>query len=115
MINIEESGNLLNIAVMGEFTFDDFTQFENLALDKLRAGRKISLLFDLRAMINYSVDVVWEEIKFFGRDHNHDFGKIAVITDDQWLTWQTWLSRLFVDSDIRVFKDYKEGHFWVGS
>ncbi len=115
MINIEKSSSLLNIAVMGEFTFDDFTQFENLALDMLKGGNRINLLFDLRAMIDYSVDVVWEEIRFFGRDHNHDFGKIAVITSDQWQTWQSWLSRLFVDSDIRVFKEYKEGKIWAES
>lgn len=115
MITIEETSSLLNIAVMGEFTFDDFTQFENLALQKLKHGESVNLLFDLRAMINYSVDVAWEEIKFFGRDHNHDFSKIAVITDNQWLTWQAWLSRLFVDADIRAFSDYKAGHLWVGS
>jgi hypothetical protein len=64
-------------------------------------------------MLDYSVDVAWEEIKFFSRQHNHDFSKIAVITDDQWLTWNAWLSRLFVDADIRVFTDYEEAIAWV--
>jgi hypothetical protein len=53
----------------------------------------VNLLFDLRAMIDYTLDVAWEEIKFFSREHNHDFTKIAVVTDDQWITWQAWLSR----------------------
>jgi hypothetical protein len=115
MITISQTSNLLNIAAMGEFTIADFKQFEDQALTKLKSGAEINLLFDLRAMINYSVDVAWEEIVFFGRQHPHDFSKIAVVTDDQWLTWQAWLSRLFVDADIRVFSDYTEAKFWVGS
>ena len=115
MITIEQNNTLLNIAVMGEFTLADFKQFEEHALQKLKSATPVNLLFDLRAMINYSVDVAWEEIVFFGREHPHDFNKIAVVTDDQWITWQAWLSRLFVDADIRAFSDYKEAHFWVGS
>lgn len=115
MITIEQTSTLLNVAVMGEFTLADFKQFEEHALQKLTAPAPVNLLFDLRAMINYSVDVAWEEIVFFGRQHPHDFAKIAVVTDDQWITWQAWLSRLFVDADIRAFSDYKEAKFWVAA
>lgn len=115
MITIEQSGNLLNVAVLGEFTLGDFQLFEDHARQKLKSHGSFNLLFDLRAMISYSVDVAWEEIMFFGREHPHDFAKIAVVTDDQWLTWQAWLSRLFVDTDIRAFADYKEAKLWVGA
>ena len=64
-------------------------------------------------MISYTIDVAWEEIKFFSHEHNHDFSKIAVVTDDQWITWQAWLSRIFVDADIRVFTNYSEARAWV--
>lgn len=113
MITIEEKLNLVNIAVMGEFTIADFKQFEEHALSKLNGGGTVNLLFDLRGMLAYTPDVAWEEIKFFSREHNHDFNKIAVVTDDQWLTWQAWLSRLFVDADIRAFSDYTEARSWV--
>lgn len=119
MITHEQTNNLLNIAVLGEFTLTDFEQFEQQALQKLvqksNASDPLNLLFDLRAMISYSVDVAWEEIIFFGREHPHDFAKIAVVTDDQWVTWQTWLSRLFVDADVRAFSDYKEAKLWIES
>lgn len=115
MITIDQTGHLLNIAALGEFTLADFQLFEEEARKKLKSPDPVNLIFDLRAMIHFSVDVAWEEIKFFGREHPHDFAKIAVVTDDQWLTWQAWLSRLFVDADIRVFADYKEAKFWVGA
>ena len=113
MITIEQTNNLVNVAVLGEFTIADFKTFEEQSLLKLKTADSVNLLFDLRAMIDYTVDVAWEEIKFFSREHNHDFSKIAVVTSDQWLTWQAWLSRIFVDADIRVFTDYKEAQAWV--
>lgn len=115
MITIEDKDRLVNIAVMGEFTLADFKQFEEHALYKLKGDGKVNLLFDLRGMLDYTADVAWEEIKFFSREHNHDFSKIAVVTDDQWLTWQAWLSRLFVDADIRVFGDYQEAQNWAAA
>ncbi|MBI4939071.1 MAG: STAS/SEC14 domain-containing protein [Nitrosomonadales bacterium] len=113
MITITQTDALLNAAVLGEFTLADFKQFEESALYKLKSPGTVNLLFDLRDMISYTVDVAWEEIKFFSREHQHDFSKIAVVTDDQWLTWQAWLSRLFVDADIQVFNDYEEAQAWV--
>src|ERR1035437_727360 len=108
MITIEQTKDLVNIAVLGEFTIADFKQFEENALYKLKSSGEIDLIFDLRGMFGYTADVAWEEIKFFSREHNHDFNKIAVVTSNRWLTWQAWLSRIFIDADIRVFQDYAE-------
>lgn len=113
MITIEQTPNLVNVAVLGEFTLADFKTFEEQSLYKLKSPGAVNLLFDLRAMVSYTVDVAWEEIKFFSREHNHEFTRIAVVTDDQWLTWQAWLSRIFIDADIRVFTDYEEARGWV--
>lgn len=115
MITISQTSTLLNVAVLGEFTLADFKQFEQEALYKLQSPGEIDLLFDLRDMIGYTVDVAWEEIKFFSREHRHDFSRIAVVTDDQWRTWQAWLSRIFVDADIRVFADYEGAKAWVAA
>lgn len=113
MITVEQKQNLVNIAIMGEFTLADFKQFEQDSLYKLTSPGQLNLVFDLRGMVSYTADVAWEEIKFFGRKHNHDFNKIAVLTDDQWRTWQAWIARLFVDADIRVFDDYETAKAWV--
>jgi hypothetical protein len=115
MITIEQTENLVNIAVLGEFTIADFKTFEEQTLYKLKSPGELDLLFDLRAMVGYTLDVAWEEIKFFRREHNHDFSKIAVVTNNQWITWTAWLSRTFLDADIRVFTDYEEAKAWVQS
>ena len=120
MITIQRSPNLIDIAVLGEFTLADFKQIEDQALSQLNASKltasgSISLLFDLRDMIDYTIDVALEEIKFFGGAHPAQFRKIAVVTNDQWITWQAWLSRLFVHADIRPFTAYDEAKAWVHS
>jgi hypothetical protein len=113
MITIEQTENLVNVAVMGEFTLADFKTFEEQSLYKLKFPGELNLLFDLRAMLSYSVDVAWEDIKFFKREHDHDFSKIAIVTDNQWITWQAWLSRAFINADMRAFSDYAEAKAWV--
>lgn len=113
MITIQQEANLLNAAVLGEFTLADFKQFEDQAVEYLQTPGPVNLLIDLRDMIGYTVDVAWEELKFFSRQHPHDFNKIAVVTTDQWRTWQAWLSRIFVDADIQVFADYEAADAWV--
>ncbi|HXZ95957.1 MAG TPA: STAS/SEC14 domain-containing protein [Burkholderiales bacterium] len=112
MISIQHAGNLITANVLGEFTLADYREFEQHVLEKLRRGKKVNLLFDLRDMVSYTVDVAWEDIRF-SRRHEHDFGKIAIITSNQWLTWTAWLSRLFVHSDIQVFEDDQSAQDWL--
>lgn len=113
MITIEQTENLVNAAVLGEFTLADFKEFEEQSLYKLKSPGELNLLLDLRSMVSYSVDVAWEDIKFFKREHDHDFSKIAIVTDNQWLTWQAWISRTFINADLRAFDDYNEARTWV--
>ena len=112
MININFEQNLVNVAVLGEFTLADFKQFEEHVLYDIKLQGNVNLLVDLRDMLRYSVDVAGEEIKFT-REHQYQFGKIAVVTDNQWITWTAWLQRFFLEADIEVFSDYDAALHWV--
>ena len=112
MIAIEHNNNLISVAVFGEFTLADFSEFEELVNYKVRFEGPVNLLFDLREMAGFTVDVAWEEIKF-SRQHAHDFGRIAVLTEDQWLTWSAWVTQLFVDADVLVFDNEAQAREWL--
>ena len=112
MITIQKTGNLVNVAILGEFTLADYKEFEDQVLFKYHFDGKGSLLFDWREMLSYTIDVAWEEIKFI-REHASEFSKVAVITDNQWQGWSAWVSNLFIDADIRVFTDLAEANTWV--
>ena len=112
MITIDHKGNLLSIVVLGEFTLADFKEFEDLVRAKTSSEGALNVLFDLRQMADFTLDVAWEEIRF-SRQHPHDFRRVAVLTDSQWVTWSAWLSQAFVDTDIVVFADEGEAHDWL--
>ena len=114
MIAIDIKNNVVSVSVLGEFTLADFKQFEEHMLYGIKFQGSVNLLIDLRDMIGYSVDVVWEELKF-SKAHEREFGKIAVVSSDQWVTWSAWLQRFFIAADIEVFSDFDAAQAWVGS
>jgi hypothetical protein len=113
MITIDFSGNRVTAAVLGEFTLDDFREFEEFVLSGIDFSAPVDLLFDLREMAGFTVDVAVEEIKF-SRQHGRDFRRIAVLTESEWVAWSAWLEQLFVAADLRVFHTEAEAHAWLG-
>lgn len=112
MVTIRNENNVITLAVLGEFTVKDFKEFEEAVAYQLKFPGAVNLLVDLRDMIDFTMDVAWEEMKF-NREHPYDFGKIGVVTDDQWLSWSAWLPRIFTKADVRVFDDFDAARAWV--
>lgn len=112
MITTDHRPKLVAVAVFGEFTLADYKEFEELVNYKVQFEGPVNLLFDLREMVRFTLDVAWEEIKF-SRQHAHDFGRIAVLTQDQWLTWSAWISQIFVDAEVQVFDDEAAARSWL--
>jgi hypothetical protein len=76
MISLNVNNNQIAVTVMGQFTLDDYREFEQAVCYGIQFQGTVNLLFDLRDMLSYSVDVAWEELKF-SREHKNDFGRIA--------------------------------------
>ena len=112
MITTKLEENTVNVVVLGEFTLADYKEFEEAVLYGIQFKGPLNILFDLRDMADFTLDVAWEEIKF-SREHRFDFRKIAIVADSQWIAWSTWIQRLFTDADIQVFEDYELAHNWV--
>lgn len=114
MISTENTDRMVAIAVFGEFTLADYKEFEEVVNYHIHFGGQLDLLLDLRQMVGFTLDVAWEEIKF-SRQHASDFRRIAVLTEDQWLTWSAWVSQLFVTAEVRVFDDEDEARAWLAA
>ena len=112
MIVIQQQAGRVEVNVYGEFTLADFKEFEDMVNYKVKFGGAIDLYFDLREMIDFTLDVAWEDI-VFARAHAHDFKRIAVVTDSQWVGWSAWLSQIFVRAEMRVFDDEIEARSWL--
>ncbi len=114
MIAINSEKKLVSVSVIGEFTLADYKDFEQHVLHGLQFEGGMSVLLDLRDMVSYTLDVVWEEIKF-SREHRYDFRKIAVVTADEWMVWLAWLNRLFVDAEVQAFDEPGVALEWLVS
>ncbi|HET7776009.1 MAG TPA: STAS/SEC14 domain-containing protein [Azospira sp.] len=112
MIVTDHQDHLVSVTVFGEFSLADYKEFEELVNFKVKFQGPVDLFFDLRQMADLTLDTALEEIRF-SRTHANDFERIAVLTDSQWVTWSAWLSRAFVNADIRVFADEAEARAWL--
>lgn len=112
MIKLDTKNNQIAVSVMGQFTLDDYREFEQAVSHGIQFQGKVNVLFDLRDMLSYSVDVAWEELKF-SREHKNDFERVAILTGDQWVAWSMWINRLFMSADIQLFDELEAAQAWV--
>lgn len=112
MITIQHEDGLLVVGVFGEFELADYKRFENEVIEQMRAQGKVSLLFDLRDMVGYTVDVALEDIRFT-RQHGADIGRVAILSEREWVKWTALLTQLFLQSEIRVFDDEALAREWL--
>ena len=109
MITIDTQESRINVTVLGEFTVADFKEFEEVAM---QLGGGVDLFIDLREMSGVTIDMALEEIRF-ARAHPNDFARIAVLTQDQWVSWSAWLAQIFLNADVRVFDDTDDAEAWL--
>jgi len=114
MITIELQNRLVNVAVLGQFTLADFKELEEAVTYKIKFEGKVSLLFDLRDMTGSTVDVAWEDIQFT-RAHRFDMWKIAVVTENRFVSWTAWLTTLFSHAKTQIFDDYNLAREWISA
>ncbi|WP_028455684.1 STAS/SEC14 domain-containing protein [Chitinilyticum litopenaei] len=114
MISISHEPGYIHAKVFGEFTVQDFRQFEEEALYELRFQDKADMLIDLNDMLAYTIDMAVEELRFVTR-HRQQFKRVAIVSSDQWVTWSVWVNRVISESEIRVFEDVEEAQRWLAT
>ena len=112
MIVIQHQPGRVQVNVYGEFTLADYKEFEAVVNYKVKFEGPVDLLFDLREMADFTLDVAWEDI-VFAREHPNDFRRIAVLTQSQWVVWSAWLTRIFVRAEMQVFEDEAVALAWL--
>lgn len=112
MITTEHNERRLCATVFGEFSLADLKELEDQVDYRLEFKGKVNLLLDLTEMIKYTIDTVLEEIRF-GRKHPYAFGKIAVLTDSEWIGSLAWISSMFTDAEVRTFHDLHAAEAWL--
>lgn len=112
MITTEVLPDRVEMHAYGTLTLADCKAFEELSDYRVRFQSPIDLLIDLRSMTGCSLDVTLEEWRYV-REHRSDFNRIALLTDDQLVSWSAWVSQLLSDADIRVFETERAARRWL--
>ena len=112
MISINVKDNIISMSVLGRFTLEDYKEFEAAVLYGIKFQGVVNLLIDLRDMLSFSFDVAWEELRF-SREHANDFDRVAILTSNEWVAWSTWINRIFVDAEIRLFDEIESAESWL--
>lgn len=112
MISIREQSYGLNVALYNEFTLDDFRQLEQALLESKQKIRLPDILLDMSLLKDFTIDMAVEQIKFLN-EHENDFGRIAVITDDVWIKLAARLSSLITNQHPKYFDDVAQAQAWL--
>lgn len=112
MITTDVLTDRVEMRAYGIVTLSDCKTFEQISDRRIDLQQPLDLLIDLRAMTECSLDVALEELRYV-RAHRSDFRRMAVLTDDQMVTWSAWLSQFFTEADIRVFRTERAARRWL--
>ncbi|HJL66863.1 MAG: STAS/SEC14 domain-containing protein [Arenicellales bacterium] len=112
MIVIEEHQDLLRAHVYAQLTLDDLREFEEAVTGGLENHNQVNVLFDLENMSGFTLDAAIEEIQF-NRQHVGDYKRVAVVANDQWLVWFTWLTGVFAGADVQRFPTQASAEAWL--
>ncbi|MDQ7988315.1 MAG: STAS/SEC14 domain-containing protein [Candidatus Dactylopiibacterium sp.] len=113
MITTDVLPDRVEMRAYGSLTLADCKTFEDISDRQLQSQhRPMDLFIDLRSMTECSFDVAVEELRFV-RQHRGDFNRVAVLTDDQLVTWSVWLSQFFTAADMRIFDTERAARRWL--
>ena len=95
--------NIFAFKAIGRLTEQDYQAFLPKLTDLLKEHSPLSLLIELEDFHGWELKAAWEDFKF-GKDHDADFERIAIIGDKQWQRWMTALGKGFISTEVRFFK-----------
>ncbi len=112
MISIREQAYGLNVALYNEFTLEDFRAFEAEVSKCIQRIHRPDILLDLSMLRDFTIDMAVEQLKFL-RNHDHDFGRIAIVVDDVWIKLSTHISSLLTQQHPKYFDDAASAQAWL--
>ncbi len=95
--------NIFAFKAIGRLTEQDYQAFLPKLTGLLKEHSPLSLLIELEDFHGWELKAAWEDFKF-GKDHDADFERIAIIGDKQWQRWMTALGKGFISTEVRFFK-----------
>ena len=106
--------NIYAIRVSGRLSHEDYQKFLPELEDLIKENEKISLLIEFDDFHGLDIAAIKDDFNF-GRKHNNDFEKLAVVGDKKFLKWMTLISSPFIKASIKYFErpDLQSAWDWL--
>ncbi|WP_168412963.1 STAS/SEC14 domain-containing protein [Bacillus salacetis] len=115
MINIIPSGrtDLMEVEINGDYTKEDMQEFEKAFHEKKAPEANMNLLLIVNDM-NFSLKALKEDF-MFGKDHMHEFRKVAVVSDKKLVEMGAKIEDMMPNVEVKHFdKDHRtDAVTWV--
>jgi SpoIIAA-like len=109
----ESSGHVIGFRIHGKLSKEDYTGLFVPELGNvIQEYGKARLLLSMKHFEGWTLGGAWED--FFNAPKFFSIERMAVVVDDSWDEWMTWLFRLFaaIGITIRFFREDRLGEAW---
>ncbi|MBL1320928.1 MAG: universal stress protein [Methylophaga sp.] len=113
-----QEDNIFAFKVMGKLTDEDYQKFLPELTSLIEQNGPISLLIELENFHGWDAKAAWDDFEF-GKQHDQDFLRIAIVTENN---WQKWLSKIsgafsntFFEMKVKTFvrDDFQNAWDWL--
>ncbi|BCG63501.1 MAG: universal stress protein A [Methyloprofundus sp.] len=112
----ETEDNVLAVKATEMLTSEDYEAVFIPQLKQMIAQfGKIRVLFYLdKNFTGWELGAAWDDA-VFGLQHRHDFEKVAVVGDQQWVAWATKVGSYFMDGQGATYKlsEFQDAVDWI--
>ncbi|HNX70821.1 STAS/SEC14 domain-containing protein [Rivihabitans pingtungensis] len=114
MISIQQQSYGLDVALFATFTVDDFRAFETAVLARAQTDGRVNVLLNLSGLLDFTIDMALEELRFV-REHEQEFGRIAIVAPEGWLNLAAHIAGLLSHTDSEYFDTPEDALAWLNA
>ena len=112
----ETEAQALVVKARHKLTKQDYEEIFIPRLNRMieQFGRISALVYFDEDFTGWELGAAWDDA-VFGIKHRHDFEKLAVVGDQQWLTWAVKLGAWMTDAQIITYQagEFKQAVAWL--
>jgi hypothetical protein len=98
----KDDGKVLEVAVSGKLTHDDYRQFVPAFERLAKQHGKIRVLFEMTDFHGWDMAALWDDIKFDVK-HFSDIDRLAMVGEKRWEQGMARFCRPFTTATVRYF------------
>ncbi len=103
--------HLFAFRITGKLTHDDYQRFLPTLEELIEEYGKISLLIELENFHGWELEAALDDYRF-GKEHEQDFERIAIVGDKDWMRWLVKLAQPFIEGEVRFFEHDQIQEAW---